>query len=221
MRSCRATLSQCANVNRRTKAHRHRNHVNKAQNVASPLERRTAALPPATPLAPEPPVVSPSPSHPELCGAQTGIWVLLGPPPHWRPRLEIGTASSPPSSSGCARDGTPGTPDVRAAAGDTWGSHTIQPQVKNECQKNQIRTWIDPINKEDNVKQTYKCTDPCVVPLRLQLCYLLLSLQQLLPAEVQLFGQHCKLLQGHKRELLLTPWHWIHDRCIKLYVILL
>lgn len=45
-------------------------------------------------------------------------------------------------------------------------------------------------------------SDPRVVPLGLQLGDLLLSLQQLLPAQVQLFGQHCKLLQGHKRALL-------------------
>lgn len=41
-------------------------------------------------------------------------------------------------------------------------------------------------------------TDPRVVPLSLQLSDLLLSLQQLLPAKVQLFGQHRKLLQYHK-----------------------
>lgn len=46
-------------------------------------------------------------------------------------------------------------------------------------------------------------TDSCVVALSLQLCDLLLALQQLLPAEVQLFGQHRKLLQGRKRRRLL------------------
>lgn len=42
-------------------------------------------------------------------------------------------------------------------------------------------------------------TDPSVVSLCLQLCNLLLPLQQLLPAQVQLFGQHRKLLKGHRR----------------------
>ncbi|KAG7238688.1 hypothetical protein INR49_030523 [Caranx melampygus] len=141
--------------------------------VCSPPETTTAAPPPARPLAPEPLVVFPAPSHPEPCG----------PPPRWRPRLGTGPASSPPSSSGCARDGTPGTPDVQAAAGNTCGSHTI-----NASSPSRLQRW-----------SLYNSSDEDTV-----LGDLLLSLQQLLSAEVQLFGQHCKLLQGHKRELLET-----------------
>lgn len=75
------------------------------------------------------------PSHPKPCGAQTGTWGPWGPPLHWRPPPGTGPASSPPSSSDCARDETQDTPGALVTTAGVESDKVIEVEEEREREK--------------------------------------------------------------------------------------